>query len=241
MINNFVGGYAGSGTRVIQMMLQKSGLWVGDKGKLRNTYDTHDTLIDFSRVAVVKRDITQEITDSFLKHVSEFQVGRQNWSIKNGESMWAIPFLHGLFPDATYILTVKNGLDNILNHNPFAEMYFDNFVDSDEQNFWYRRMMFWSKINELALTEGEEYYGTNFLVVKLEHLIEDPIEEGQRIFDHLGLEFKKEYVSFIRSQESIGRHKKSWIEPHGVHVYEPEKHFESIKKLGKEMLVQLGY
>ena len=240
MINNFVGGYAGSGTRVIQEMLENYGLWVGSKKNHRVTFDTHDTLVDFSKVAVVQRKFTKEITDLFLQHILEFQEGHQDWSIKNGESMWAIPFIRGLFPQATYILVVKNGLDNILNHHSFAEVYFEHFIDSDEQNFWYRRMKYWSKIYSLAVEEGEECFGDKFLIVRLEDIIWNPVQEGQRIFTHLGLKFKDEYISFVKPQESVGRHETLWTECHG-HIYDPVKHLDTIKDLGKEMLTRFGY
>ncbi len=271
MLNNFVGGYAGSGTRVIQMMLEKAGIWVGPKEHLRASYDAHHTLIDFSRMMPgnMKNNYSdKEITDYFFKHFKAFKLENEEWSLKNGESMWCIPFLHKHFPKSTYILVVKNGLDNILNEIPFSEMYLKIFLnradtdrvktledgfhkafDVDDLAFWHARMVFWNAINAIAVEDGEKYYGGKFLIVRLEDMIGSPVEEGQRIFDHLKLEFKNEYVDFIKPQESVGRHNRKWVYDSAVplkdgpekHTYNPEIHLVPLKELGGEMLRKFRY
>jgi len=265
MLNNFVGGYAGSGTRVIQMMLEKAGVWVGPKGLLKASYDAHHTMIDFGRMmpGTVTNYNNKEITDYFWMHLKKFKLENEEWSLKNGESMWCIPFLHKHFPKATYILVVKNGLDNILNEIPFSEMYLKIFLNRTEDSrakalkngfgeafnveglaFWHARMVFWNAINAIAVEDGEKYYGDRFLIVRLEDFIHAPVQEGQRIFDHLKLEFKNEYVDFIKSQESVGRHKRVWtlyMKDKEKHTYNPAKHLLPLVELGREMLTKLRY
>ena len=242
MVNNFVGGYAGAGTRVLQMMFDRAGIWVGPKEHLRESYDTHHTQLEFCRAANSFRDGVEHSSDTFQENFDRFRLSSHNWSVKNGESMWAIPFLHKMFPEATYILVVRNGLDNILNHIPFAELYLEWFFPCNKHRpFWDRRMLFWNGINKLALKEGERCYGDKFLVVRLEDMIWHPEEEGKRIFDHVGFEFDKSYVDFIESQASVGRHRKPCTERKFGQTYEPAKHLESVRGLGKEMLTRFGY
>lgn len=241
LLNNFVGGYAGAGTRIIPMMLKRAGIWVGQEYYLSPSYDTHHTLVDFARMCIPS-SVTQ---DSFLDHFEEFRLGNENWSIKNGESMWCMPFLHKLFSKATYILVVRNGLDNILTSIPFAELYIDRmFPGNKDLPFWNRRMFFWNRINALAVRDGEQYFGDKFLIVRLEDIIKSPIQEGQRIFDHLELKFKNEYVDFVKPQASVGgynRERTVYLKGKEKHTYNPEIHLAPLKELGRKMLGKFGY
>lgn len=252
VLNNFVGGYAGSGTRVIQMMLEKAGILVRAKGFDNLSYDEHYTMKFWFNIAhkyiATGTEIDEQFTEDFLKEFEEFRSGSDNWSLKCGETMWCMPFLYKLFPNSTYILMVRNGLDNILNDHIFSEGYSKVFVYTDaiykieNFSFWGHRMIFWNQIHERAVREGEEYFDKKFLIVRLEDVIEFPIREGKRIFDHLGLEFKDEYVDFVEPQLSVNKHKKRWVESRfGGHVYRPETHLEDIKAVGNQMLTRFGY
>ena len=78
--------------------------------------------------------------------------------------------------------------------------------------------------------------------MKLEDIIRSPEGVGETIFNHLGLEFKSDYVDFVKPQISVNKHKEKFVENNwGGHVYKPEVHLDGLKEIGKEMLTRLGY
>jgi len=251
-VNNFVGGYAGSGTRVIQMMLERAGIWVRSTEFSNIAYDellTAGCFINIARLYIATNtDIDQRFIKDFSERFEKFRSGEENWSLKTGETMWCIPFLYELFPEATYVLVVRNGLDNVLNEHTWSEEYYRVFVNSDDayqiDNFslWGHRMAFWNDIHKRAIEEGEECFGSKFLIVKLEDIIRSPEGVGETIFNHLGLEFKSGYIDFVKPQISVNKHRETFVENNwGGHVYKPEVHLDGLKEIGKEMLTRLGY
>jgi hypothetical protein len=239
MLNNFVGGYAGSGTRVIQMMLERAGVWVGAEKLLKASYDAHYTQPWYSRPIDIRERPTT-LLENFISSFEDWREANQEWSNKNGESMWCIPFLRSLFPESTYILVVRNGLDNALTSVPFSEMYLNIIFPGNENlSFFDSRIKFWSEVNELAIREGKQHFGDKFLIVRLEDIINSPVQEGQKIFDHLGLKFNESYVDFVSPQPSVGKHREECL-VRDVQ-YDPEIHLNSLKEIGMKTLEKLGY
>jgi len=234
------------------MMLKRAGVWLGNEESINLAYDDLITLPFFVKIITsyisLEKEIDEGFTIEFCKKFETFKESNISWSLKNGETMWCIPFLHSVVPDATYILVVRNGLDNILNDHIWAEGwrrpfgYIANEYKTKNFSLWAHRMIFWNALTKRAIKEGKEYFGDKFLIVRLEDIIESPEEEGKIIFDHLGLDFKPACVNFIKPQESVGKHKKMWTESNwGGHVYVPDVHLENLKELGREMLTELGY
>ncbi len=251
MIQNFVGGYAGSGTRTIQLILQQAGVYVGYPTDIAETFDEKYTQQLFTLLSIAYKNkffIDDNIKNELKSCVNRFIGGSDatDWSIKNGETMWCIPLLKESFPNSTYILFVRNGLDNILTQILFAEAYTCNFLSDKElsslTDFWEKRMLLWNKVTQIALKDGEKYYENKFLVVRLEDLINNRRHWVKLICDHVGATFNEKCLSVIRDPGTIDRHKKQWIdEKLGGHVYDPDKYIEKLTKIGYESLKELNY
>ncbi len=231
----FVGGYGGSGTRIIQELLLQMGYYVGS-GTPRDFY--HGKV----NVALDYLPLLKLINESFYKNnsneikeliINEVQQ-RNRWSIKHGQLMFMIPKIKELFPDSKFILMVRHGIDNILgyNHSDLYGKFIDpNVLNIDDDNE--REMTFWNNVYDKAIKSGKEYYKDDFLIVRLEDLCNHTINSLTTILDFLEEEVYdiNKISKIIKKPESIGRR---------FSDLSKEELFR-LKKIGSKMLNYFNY
>lgn len=235
-MNNFVIGYAHSGTRVIQLILDNAGIHVGDKANLNETYDDHWTLQDFAEGG--RNGKMDE--GKFKEHFEKFRQGHKDWSLKNCEAMIPpnLDFLDKSFPDFTCVLIMRNPLDNVLIDLPWAEEY-PNLIKDFIGNFWEKRMRFYNLLHEYAFDFFQDKQ-KRLLVVKLEELVVNPEREIKRLFDFLKIKKDPDdFTHLIQTPVSIGKRNRQYVFNHvdyGEHIYDPQKDKHRLRKLAARWL-----
>ncbi len=238
----WVGGYCGSGTRVIQMILREVGYNIGI---MNNTIESQ---YDFLPLANIQGHLLldTQVSDKKLRElISQYYFDEQEFvSIKHGFLMACLPVIFKAYPKAKYIQVVRHGIDNILNDHRMDEdigmlMYPpDKLALSDELVI--RRMWFWNEIHKKFEKDRLEYED-RVLVVQLEKLVDNTKVEIKRIFDFLGIgENPKYFEDIVGKPISIGRrHKKKMLEM--KYPYFPDLDIDRLWDIGEEMLDYYGY
>ena len=239
MINNFVFGYAHSGTRLPQMLLKNTGLRIGDQSNMGASHDVRQTLYDFQSIGHAGKYDNRE--KSLLKNIEIFKDGHDNWSLKECSIMLpgGIEFLVDHFDDFTCIMMIRDPRDNILIEIGYAEMFPNVVKDYGTDDFWERRMIHWLAVNKYGISYRKKL-GDRFLLVNHEQLINNPITGAKKILDFLKIDANPEDLigKFIKP-ESTGKYKREYIYDHprieGKHIYNPEDHLH--KQLWKDTYV----
>lgn len=235
-INNFVIGYAHSGTRVIQLILDKAGVHVGDREYLTETYDDHWTLQDFAENAQNDKMDLEKFNSDFEK----FRQGKKNWSLKNCEAMIPpnLDFLDRYFSNFTCVLIMRNPLDNVLIEIPFAETY-PRLTKDFFGGFWEKRMKFYNLLHEYAFNFFKDK-PDRLLIIKLEELVINPEKEIKRLFDFLKIKKDpNDFAHLIQTPISIGKRNRNYVFNHPDYEkfeYEPQKDKHRLRELAQRWL-----
>ena len=105
--------------------------------------------------------------------------------------------IHTLFPDATIIHAIRHPLDTCLScyFQAFAEVRWSNSLKAiaDTYKLYRRYMEYWHEV----LPKGK------ILEVNYEALVENPVEQGQRMLAHCGLEWEAESLEYYQQQAAV--------------------------------------
>lgn len=202
----FVGGYAGSGTRLIQEIMDFCGVWIGPQGeaKMNEALDLKHLIPPVDKLA---RNEEVEANKELLKQrVKDMERGHKKWSFKLGETMMCIDHIRDVYPDMRYILMVRHGVDQILNDHLQAELYAERFLTPNQIKDWgefRKRAEYWSRVNDKAYRDGKTL-GDRFLLVRLEDLCQNTEKEIARIMDFAELEGDIQELKKIINPERAG-------------------------------------
>lgn len=212
----FVGGWAGSGSRVLQQILERAGYYVGLQDIDRNeSYDFMGRMIpplpELRDEAI--REGSKWLYLEFPEVFKSWYFNRENednrrffqamiwdatqdkekWSLKHGHLMLLTDDLKRYFNRTKFILTVRHPVDNLLrNDSSFAE--FTGLKSKD----LYERLDLYEKLTEEAL------YNTDFLF-RMEDFCFQPHENIGKLFNFMGIDDSPaKYVDIIKVPESIG-------------------------------------
>lgn len=239
----FIGGYCGSGTRVIQAILKEAGFFIGDP--------ICPVTYDYFPIECLKTNLIlgHGIADLNMREVMEKVFAHwwgkhENWSIKHPFLMFAIPSLRTIFPESKFILVVRHGIDNILNQHT---------MDGDigriikpsilkEKDILLRRMRFWNFAYKIAMTDILHYGGA--YVIQLEKLVDNPVEEIKKMFK--ALKIKADPVKCAKGvsrPDSMGKRDKEIVitDEEEYATYDPKIDKKRLIKEGEEMLKFFKY
>ena len=195
----FVGGFGGSGTRVVQMILEKAGFYVGEKGfNINSGYDygggEFAPIFDkfhFNR--------TKEAEDAFKKYLDVSDrlkiLGKENFSLKHGHLMFCISDLKEWFPGSSFILVVRHPVDNILNKCTLHIRYGREGLDCPLE----RKLDYYERTTREALKHAD-------FLFRLEDVVFKTAETIKRLFDFVGIaDGPEDYIGLVVRPDTIGR------------------------------------
>lgn len=178
-----IGGYSGSGTRVISMILEQAGYNIGK--------DVYTKTLDYM-------PILKKIDNCWYNKKCNLKIKEEKpYAIKHGQSMLVIPEIKRDNPGSKFILVIRHGVDNILNGFEWENTYYkDAFKGKDKL---LQKISAWTESYKKALKDTDH-------VVKLEEICFNSDKTIQELFDFLNIKKDpKEFISLIRMPMSIGR------------------------------------
>ncbi len=150
--------------------------------------------------------------------------GDLRFSEKTPTNIFLVPFLSGAFPDSQFIHIIRDGRDAASSHmhKPWlraedawsGEREPGGYLHGPWPKFWVeperreefiqtsdaRRMAWaWRRYTETGLKEGTALGPERYHELRYEDLVRQPLDEGERILDFLGIEKKKSRDTFLSS------------------------------------------
>ncbi len=150
--------------------------------------------------------------------------GDLRFSEKTPTNIFLIPFLSGAFPDSQFVHIIRDGRDAASSHmhKPWlraedawsGEREPGGYLHGPWPKFWVeperreefiqtsdaRRMAWaWRRYTETGLKEGTALGPERYHELRYEDLVRQPLDEGERILDFLGVEKKQSRDTFLTS------------------------------------------
>lgn len=198
-----IGGMPGSGTRVYRSIAVEAGFKMlvaplYERVVWRNHHDHQpmrrfffprwtDRLRETTLTPRERRRMELELQAS-LWISGPFQ-RRREWGWKNPRSMFLIPTWASVYPEARFVLVVRDGRDTAVNDR-FSLTHHQSWLlspDEISQPDEIRRATMWARGNRLAVSEAEVHFPGQWMMSRLEDLCDDPDGELDRIWNFLTL------------------------------------------------------
>jgi len=197
----FIGGFGGSGTRVIMSILKQGGYYVGEP-YVNVAYDYLGLLPE--QVSDKKEWFVPYFDKMFfknnqnkLKKLLTFP-NKDSWGIKHGHLMYIIDNLKEWHPDSVFIYVYRNPIDNMLNeyktHIKYGDLNNNSTIDNKVKYY---------------IDKSKEFILKSNLSIKLEDLVFDSENTIKKV-----LEFSQitdydinDYLPIIKIPKTIGRGK----------------------------------
>jgi hypothetical protein len=194
MTQIFVGGFGGSGTRVVQMILERAGYDVGAPGR-DGAYDWHGARFSpffdtwyFNRCGTFRSYLTDRLANA------------ESFAVKHGHLMYCIPELHEWFPGSQFIYVYRNPWDQMSNLNQLHTIY--GGLPSDAPLT--QKVEYWCQVSRGAMAQAD-------LSVSLERLVATPRTAIQEILDIAQVDDAPEkYTDIIQRPTTMGRAQDSY-------------------------------
>lgn len=231
-------GRGHSGTRAISHTLSESGVYMGSKlnvsGDLlppEDLYEAcrvmsrHVTYLgnlkwDFSKLFTMPIDPEfSRLVTSFLSSVMESDAPQKGWKLP--ETTLIYPWIIRMFPDAKYILWVRDPRDSILGSHLTDDLADFNIPYEKVDDIRERRAISWKYQREIMKATPPPKY---WIQVRFEDFVLKQDETLARISEFLGIPLSKIPVR----TDSIGRWKND-VEKHDFSMFQ-----EDLQELGYE-------
>jgi len=223
-----VGGLGGSGTRVIALMLERLGFFMGD-----NLNHAHDNMT-LARQFPAMRDAIQELgpaasisaqadvsalIPNVLARLREFGEAmrasyfmqerlRSGWGFKVPGTHFILPYLAEVFPGLSYVHVVRHGVDMAFssNQNQLRNWGRHYGVQPDSYPPERASLQFWVTANRHALSEARRL-GIHCHIANFDAFCLKPRETTAGLLDFLERPHDEleALVPLIKTPESLGR------------------------------------
>ncbi len=180
----FIGGFPGSGTRVVSRILSMANIFMGSK--INNTNDSVYFAPFLNKW--VGKFISEEFSDKnelyaqMKKDFDHLLEGHLSgipddvpWGSKNPRNILILPFLHSLFPEMKFIHVLRDGRD--LAASPKQRVKIKQYaIDllGNEVSSVSELVNLWSAITLKGFNDGEQFLGKNYLLIKFEDMCTNP-------------------------------------------------------------------
>jgi len=242
----FIGGTGGSGTRVVALLAEHAGYFIGTN--LHRSLDSLDmdrfcdiwlhrhlaataSTLSYKKQAAMDWDLGRAL----VWHRSDIPAADSPWALKHPRTVLMLPYLDVHHPGMKFIHVIRDGRDMAFSHNTRqSDLYGDVVVPHADiaQSSAERSMRFWAHSNLQAKRFAESTLAKRYLRIRLEDLCADPETEVRRLFNWLsvGGEGAQAASAIVKSPKSIGR----WRT-------QSDSLVERITRIGGEALEAFGY
>jgi hypothetical protein len=249
-----VGAIGGSGTRVVENILEQAGVFMGTQlnenkdavpvrefyRKWRNAWcgfsqgNLRWNLADFEDSVPFSR-MREEFGEAIEQHLKEKPDENMAWGVKVPQNILFLPFLHFFYPKMRFIQIVRDGMDMVYSTNWNVRLV-GEFVLSEKEKglpLGVQQILSWWRVNKCAHDYGKRVLRNRYLLIRFESLCMQPDHTVEGILDFLKASKKPgmdALLAKVRVPESTGRWRMKDIQE----VYE-------IMKAGQEALNEFGY
>jgi len=192
-----VGGTGGSGTRLVALLLQAAGVFMGKEDRVNYAMDSIPMNRADYHYLTGKPDLDEEVRSRLSEHLSgEFRL----WGWKHTVSYITLPMWHRYFPDLHFIHVVRDGRD--LAYAPHISL--GVFALLTGLNHPVALMAVWARTNLDCANYGERY--ANYYRVRYEDLCNKPAETITSLYQFLNLDADPP-THLVRPSSGMGRWK----------------------------------
>ncbi len=185
----FTGGFGGSGTRVIAMVLRDAGY---DIGPTNSTLDWMGGPFVAQYDSFHRNRGSTQFRDYLLDHLGQ----RKAFGVKFGTFMYCFPELRGWFPGCKLILMRRNPWDQMVSLEYKMDFTYGGLPHSAAL---VDRIAYWCDVTRTAMEHAD-------LTVCLEELCDHPHKVISEILDVAGVdELPDRFVSIVQRPPTIGR------------------------------------
>jgi hypothetical protein len=251
-------GTGGSGTRVLQVLTNDSGYYLGtrlntagdalDIGHfMRRWLDRYLGETNWIGTEAGGSEKTPygyplEMAEDFARTLSEHRDAiddpEARWGWKAPRTILILPFVHELFPGMRAIHLVRDGRDMAYSRNKQQMRRHGPQLLKPEYNegdLPIRLIAFWTLVNTAAANYGERELGSNYLRMRYEDICSDPSSSVVQLLDFIDSPASRDSmqrvaVEKIRPSSSIGR----WRE------HEPAE-LDTLHDIAGDALRKFGY
>jgi hypothetical protein len=219
-----IGATGGSGTRMVHGVLEKAGLFMGAPEKLNHAGDAMEIepLLDnvINPILAATGSLDYEVAglppslaasarselacsvDRFLRDLPDKTT---RWGWKNPRSMYVLPLIADLFPEARFIHLVRDGRDMATsdNQNQPRKHYRALFGTEPKTSDPNASIQLWMAANLGAAAWGERNLGSNYLRVRFEDLCANPEYGVETILRFVGYSHEEMRPILNTARETI--------------------------------------
>jgi hypothetical protein len=251
-------GTGGSGTRVVQILTDQSGYYLGanlnragdalDIGHfMRRWLDRYlrstDWIGEMARGSEKSRfgyppAMAEDFALTLEDHRHTLSDPQAPWGWKAPRTILIFPFVHELFADMRVIHLVRDGRDMAYSRNQQQmRRHAPQLLDAaqNEASEPMRSIAFWTRVNMAAARYGERELGDNYLRMRYEDICADPSTAVVQLLDFIDSPAPRESMQRvakekIRPSTSIGR----WRQHDRAEL-------ETLREIAGEALRKFGY
>ena len=187
IMKGFIGGWSGSGSRLLTKIFEKLGYYVA-KEFCNYTYDFGD--IQF--VKVFDRCFNKNNYNDLFRFIADNLDNKENFVIKHGQFMFIPDELRNHFTDSKFIFINRNPIDCALKHYNQHQKY-GNIKDNNIDE----KIKFFIKHSKKASEKAD-------LIVDYENLCANPEDEIIKIEKFCNLDRTITNYDFIKPSKNIG-------------------------------------
>lgn len=195
-----IGGFGGSGTRVVARIVKQAGYFMGTN--LNESEDAMEFVEFYDRWVnryLLRRQVpfykeendlmNADFRECVSRHRRDIGVEDADWGWKNPRSIHVLPFVHRQFPDLKFIQVVRDGRDMAFSINDVqlrrhgAALLEPALLNAPPP---IKTASIWAKINMEAASYAEAELAQQYLILKFERLCQTPHEAVKEVFDFLG-------------------------------------------------------
>jgi hypothetical protein len=245
-----VGGTGGSGTRVVQNILTRAGVFMGIRLNPSGDAMDFEPFLDqtINRVLVETRSLDYRLVDlspslrdeamrEFARAADQLRQDKpfgMHWGWKNGRSMYLLPLIHARYPGMRFVHVLRDGRDMAFspNRNQLCKHYRSLFGAPAEETDTGAAIRLWAETNLAVAHWSKRILQHRYFPIRFEDLCAEPARTCATLAEGLDLpiDLGELLASSVLPPPTIGR----WQKAAG------DKPFD-VSALAAEALAVFGY